>query len=170
MPVRNMWSLLPGECFVSEEIARKTGADVFFPLKDAGIDLLAVKGERHVGIQVKESRHYGKHGGHSWHQLSEKKVNGSDGADFYVFLTYLPVVGETKVSEFQNEFLVVPQHEIRRRVTIKDSGKKRVFSFYFSFDQGDVCDTRVRASDKDSPLADYSDFRNAWHLIDKALA
>ena len=59
LPVRNLWSLEPGECIVAEEILNKIkDVEVFFPLRDVGVDLLVVKGKRHVGIQVKESRYY----------------------------------------------------------------------------------------------------------------
>lgn len=56
MPIRNMWSLEPGECLTAEKLA-KIG-EVFFPLRDVGVDLLVVKGGKHVRLQVKESRYY----------------------------------------------------------------------------------------------------------------
>ena len=55
LPVRNIWSLEPGECIVAEEIMKRLKYEVFFPLRDIGIDLLVVKSNKHVGIQVKES-------------------------------------------------------------------------------------------------------------------
>lgn len=73
MPIGNIWSLQPGECLTAEEIMKETGCDVFFPLKDVGIDLVVVKDREHVGVQVKESRYYHSrtwksgHIGHSWH-------------------------------------------------------------------------------------------------------
>jgi len=51
-----MWSLQPGECLTAEKLA-KIGK-VFFPLRDVGVDLLVVKGDKHIGLQVKESRYY----------------------------------------------------------------------------------------------------------------
>ena len=56
MPIRNLWSLEPGECIVAEELIKRLKCDVYFPIRDVGIDLLAVKGAKHIGIQVKESR------------------------------------------------------------------------------------------------------------------
>ena len=58
MPVRNIWSLEPGECIVAEEIMDKLKCEVYFPVRDVGLDLLVVKGDKHAGIQVKESRYY----------------------------------------------------------------------------------------------------------------
>ena len=94
MPIRNIWNLEPGECFAAERLA-KIG-EVFFPMHDIGGDLLVVKGEKHVGIQVKESRYYvgrkwrSGHVGHSWHQIRKKKLLRSE-VDFYIFLTYLNI-------------------------------------------------------------------------------
>ena len=172
MPVRNIWSLEPAECILSEKLAEQ-GFDVYFPLRDVGVDLLIVKGEKHVGIQVKESRYYigrtwkSGHVGHSWHQIREKKLMESK-ADFYVFLTYLPFYGEHKVSSFQNKFLIVPKHELEKRVKIKDAGKKKVFSFCFHFEEKRVWDERVTVS-TENELSDYSQFLEAWNLIKEAL-
>ena len=43
MPVRNLWSLEPGECLVAEEILnRLKNVEVYFPIRDVGVDLLVV--------------------------------------------------------------------------------------------------------------------------------
>jgi hypothetical protein len=176
MPVRNLWSLEPGECIVAEEILnRLKDVEVYFPIHDVGVDLLVVRGKRHVGIQVKESRYYIKrmwksgHVGHSWQQLKKVKFErGKDKVDFYVFPTYLPIEGEHKVSTFGYKFLVVPSDEIEKRVVIKDPGKRDIFSFCFHFQDRNVWDERVRLT-LDDPRTDYSQFLNAWEQIDKAL-
>lgn len=63
MPIRNIWSLEPAECIVAEELTnRLRGCQVFFPLHDVGVDLLVVKGEKHLSLQVKESRYYSRRG------------------------------------------------------------------------------------------------------------
>jgi hypothetical protein len=71
--------LEPGECIVAEEIMDKLKCEVYFPVHDVGLDLLVVKGDKHAGIQVKESRYYmghrwrSGHVGHSWHQIKRAK-------------------------------------------------------------------------------------------------
>jgi len=166
-----MWSLEPGECLAAEKLA-KIGK-VFFPLHDVGVDLLVVKGEKHVRVQVKESRYYvgqkwkSGHVGHSWHQIRKKKLERSM-VDFYVFLTYLPIYGEHKVSRFQNKFLVVPRRELKERVDIKDAGKKDIFSFCFHFEDNHVWDERVKVT-LENKLTDYSQFLESWSLIEEAL-
>ena len=61
-------------------IANVKDCQVFFPLKDVGIDLLVGRGEKYVGIQVKESRYYKtrkNETGHSWHQETERAFQNS---------------------------------------------------------------------------------------------
>jgi hypothetical protein len=176
MPVRNLWSLEPGECIVAEEVMKKLrGVEVYFPMHDVGIDLLLVKGRKHVGIQVKESRYYtgyvwkkSGHEGHSWHQIKKKILEKTGNVDFYVFLTYLPSIGSHKISRFENRFLVVPVEELRRRAKIKDPGKPGVYSFCFHFENNRVWDERITAEIGDE-RANYSQFLDAWHLIKRAL-
>jgi len=176
MPIRNMWSLEPGECIVAEELLKNNGYEVYFPVHDVGVDLLVVKGSRHVGIQVKESRYYisrtwnSGHTGHSWHQIKKEKfLKGAGKVDFYVFLTYLPLPGEHKISLFKNKFLVVPSTEIEKRMALKDPGKREVYSFCFHFEDGKVWDERVTVSTLDNPLTKYDDFLDAWYLIRQML-
>jgi hypothetical protein len=171
MPVRNIWSFEPGECFTAERLA-ELGLKVFFPLRDVGVDLLVINRQKHVGIQVKESRYYRKgrwksgHVGHSWHQIRKKKLE--DDVDFYVFLTYEDVKNKHKLG-FENRFLIVPKDELMKRIGIKDAGKSRIFSFCFHFDEkGKAYDERVTVSVGDE-LTDYSQFLEAWDLIKKAL-
>ena len=168
MPIRNLWSLEPGECIVAEEILeRLKGCEVYFPIHDVGVDLLVVKGDKHVGIQVKESRYYIGRTGHSWHQIKKEKFLKRK-ADFYVFLTYQPVVGEHKISHFENKFLIVPSVELEKRMTVKNSGLRQVYSFYFHFENDKVWDERVTVSRNE--LTEYSRFLNAWHLVEAKTA
>ena len=173
MPVRNIWSLEPGECIVAEVLLERLRCEVFFPVHDVGVDLLAVKGAKHVGIQVKESRYFfrkrrsGHVLGHSWHQVKRAKfLKGK--VDFYVFLTYVPVVGEHKISHFDNKFLIVPSSELEKRMAVKDAGKRQIYGFYFRFEGEKVWDERVAVT-LQNPLTDYSEFLDAWELIGKAL-
>ena len=167
MPIRNLWSLKPGECIVAEEIMKNLRRmQVYFPIYDVGIDLLIVKRSKHVWIQVKQSRHYtghvwkSGHEGHSWHQIKKKLLEKSGRADFYVFLTYLPSIGRHRISRFENRFLIVPTEELRRRAKIKDAGKPGVYSFCFHFEDKRVRDERITVEINDE-RADYSQFLEA---------
>lgn len=175
MPVRNVWSLEPGECIVAEELIKRLKCDVYFPIRDVGIDLLVVKGAKHIGIQVKESRYYisrkwkSGHIGHSWHQIKKKKFIRDKGkVDFYIFLTYYPVIGKYRISHFENKFLIVPYSELEKRVTIKDPGRRQIYSFCFHFEDTNVWDERVTVA-LNNRLTNYSEFLNAWHLIQQRL-
>ena len=175
MSIRNVWSLQPGECLTAEEIMKQTKCEVFFPLKDIGVDLLVVRGQKHIGIQVKESRYYSSriwksgHKGHSWHQVRKRRFLRDKGkVDFYVFLTYLPLYGEYRVSSFQQKFLVVPTLGLEKRFEIKDPGKRQTYSFCFHFEGRKVWDERITV-EVDNILANYSDYLEAWHLIENHL-
>lgn len=173
MPVRNIWSLQPGECIVAEEIMKKlSDVEVYFPMRDVGIDLLVVKGLKHIGIQVKESRYYYSrkwkdgHIGHSWHQVKKARfLKNKDRIDFYIFLTYK--LAETKTRRyFDHRFLIVPYSKLEKRMDIKDAGKSQIYSFCFHFEGSKAWDERVTVELSD-PLTDYSEFLNAWNLIEK---
>ena len=64
MPIKNFWSLEPGEAMVAETMRRQLpGWEIFFPVKDIAVDLLAVREAgtsrgRMLTIQVKESKAY----------------------------------------------------------------------------------------------------------------
>jgi hypothetical protein len=103
------------------------------------------------------------HVGHSWHQIKKAKFLKRK-ADFYVFLTYLPVVGEHKISRFENKFLIVPSAELEKRMTFKDPGKNQIYSFCFHFEDGKVWDERVTVPHNE--LTIYDEFIDARHLIE----
>lgn len=176
MPVRNLWSFEPGECLVAEEVSKRLRCEVYFPLRDVGVDLLLVRGNRHVGIQVKESRYYRsrkwKSGdvGHSWHQVKERKFRESKGkVGFYVFVTYEPVEAEHKL-RFKPRYLIVPSPELERRMSAKDPGAKRIYSFCFHFEENRVTDERVKKNvDLDDERVNYNPFLEAWDLIERSL-
>jgi hypothetical protein len=165
VPIRNIWSLETGEAVAAEALLENVkGCEVYFPVRDVGVDLLVVMGSKHIGVQVKESRYYNAPGeatGHSWHQLSAKNLR-QKGPDFYVFLTYVPRYGERRVRTFENRFVIVPAADLNRLVARKPSGKKGVYSFYLSFDGDRVAETR-------DGRADYSEYLDQWDLISKAL-
>jgi len=169
MPIRNLWSLESGEVVTAENMLENIeDAEVYFPLHDIGIDLLVVKGKKHVSVQVKESRYYTARElkgtrGHSWHNLDKRKfLRDKERVDFYVFLTYLPN-GEHRFSTFENKFLIVPASELEKRLESKETGKKGIYYFYFNFDG-------KKAIEKRDAIIDYSEYLNRWDLIKKALS
>lgn len=113
MPIRNLWSLECGEVITAEALLKNIkDCEVYFPVKDVGIDLLVVKDKKPVSIQVKESRYYQRK--HSWHMISSNKfVRDEERVDFYVFLTYLPKYGKHKMSKFENQFIIVPTPNLK---------------------------------------------------------
>lgn len=175
MPIRNLWSLEPGECVTAEKIMRELeDCEVCFPLRDVGVDLYVIKRGKHVGVQVKESRYYSKFWrgtlGHSWHQVYGKKLLRDSGANFYIFLTYLPVYErrrKRRLSSFKHKFVIVPTDELKRRIQAKRPTKRGVYSFCFHFDGKRVIDKREVLDEEE--LMDYSMYLDNWGLLREAL-
>ena len=169
MPIRNFYSLECGEVLTAETlIERLEDVEVYFPLHDVGIDLLVVKGKKFVSIQVKESRYFTKRKykgtiGHSWHQIHKRKfIRDIEKVDFYVFLTFYPIVGEHKLSSFENKYLIVPTLDLEKLIKNKSSGSRKIYSFYFRFEGAKVIEKR-------DIITDYSKYLNNWSLIKRAL-
>jgi len=72
------------------------------------------------------------------------------------------------IDRFQNKFLVIPTLDLEKRLVIKDHGKKRIYSFWFHFENSNVWDERI-TGEIDNALADHSDYSNALHLIEQEL-
>ena len=163
MPIRNLWSLECGEVITAEALLKNIkGCEVYFPVKDVGIDLLVVKGKKHVSIQVKESRYYPRN--ISWHMVFRNKFDRDrKRVDFYVFLTYLPKYGKHKLSKFENKFIIVPTSALARLIKEKKVDKRGRYSFYFNFKGNGVTEKR------DETPTDYSEYLDRWGLIDNTL-
>jgi hypothetical protein len=167
--IRNLWSLESGEVVSAEAILENVkDSEVYFPLHDIGVDLLIVKGKKHVAVQVKESRYYitrewkGSRGT-SWHNLHKKKfLRDKEKVDFYVFLTYIPRFGEHRLSSFEQKFIIVPTLELEKRIKNKNEGKRGIYFFYFNFEGKKVVEKR-------DAVTDYSDYLNRWDLIEREL-
>lgn len=153
--MKNLYCLNPGEFFAGQEILQcRKDIELYFPLKDKGVDLMAIKkgSATPVRIQVKESRTYGEKE-HSWHQVRQTKLGD---ADVFVFVSYVPRIRGQK-NVFNREFIVIPQADLRR-LCEKKKPSQGAFSFYFLKDGAKLIEIR------DSYL-DVSKYLAAWHLI-----
>jgi hypothetical protein len=177
MPLRNLWALEPDEIYAAEEAKNHLkDSDIYFPAHDSGTDFIIVKGKKHVAVQVKGSRYYTSNAKgsiprnrwHTWHQIKAKKIGGENGVDFYVFVAYVPKMGEHKVSSFDTKFVVVPAGEIERRVRLKKPGENNVYSFYFRFEDNKVTEIR-EGRDATGREFDYSKFLDDWEQIEESL-
>jgi len=55
MPIRNLWSLECGEVVTAEALLKNVkGCEVYFPVRDVGIDLLVVKGKKHFQFRSRK--------------------------------------------------------------------------------------------------------------------
>ena len=171
MPIKNMWSLNPGEVLTAERVSKEfPDCQIYFPLHDRGIDLLLVRGTKHCSVQVKESRLYpGPKGEHSWHQISETNVcpkpeNRKIIPDFFVFLTYVREENDTKLSSFGERYIITPIADLKRLLNrkITSKGKYSKYSFYFTFAKNDVREIRERE-------VSYTAYLENWDPLYQAL-
>src|SRR4030042_2972754 len=177
MAIKNFWAFNPGETIFAEKLYQKykNHIDLYFPIKDSGIDLLAVsKDKRHIlSFQIKESRYY-EDEDCAWHQENIKNfTKNKDKVDFYVFVIYLPghLVNAKRKSRFEIKFVIVPTKELWRRIQRKKPNKNGTYNFYFRFrDDGTLQEVREKKSviQDNSLNFDYTKYLNAWSLIHEA--
>lgn len=191
MAVRNMWSLRPGEVNVAREIRdRLKEFEVFFPIKDVSVDLIAVKNlsspenRRVVTIQVKESGEYYTKGDErlgyrrGWYTLDAKKFHEHmNRVDFYIFVLYRQVSHKRR-TRYKTDFVIVPTNELARRIEHKKKGKNGKYHLYLSFKVGGkddrIIDTRGitlknQEIEEKRPFRDYSKYLNNWNLLREAV-
>jgi hypothetical protein len=155
MPLRNLWSLNPGELRVAEKLLEIIpGSAVYFPVRDMGIDLLLATGTKHVSIQVKESRYYEYKIPRSWHQVSDGNLRPGPKSkrvipDYFIFLTYLPNVNNWPT--IAEQYLIVPSADLVSLTSGKRLSQGK-YSFYFRFEEDRVSDIREK------PAVDYTKF------------
>lgn len=177
MPIRNMWSLNPGEVLTAERVSEEIAdCQVYFPLHDRGIDLSLVRGTKHCSIQVKESRLYpGRKWSHSWHQITTTNVEPQHDSskivpDFFVFLTYCAQYGETKLSKFDERYIIIPTADLKERLDSKKSSKGK-YSFYFVFSKDKVWEiTEHTKGYKPGDGVPYTAYLEKWELVVEALS
>lgn len=181
MTLKNIFSMEPGECKVAEKLMsldwfKKYDCQVAFPVKDVGIDLFVVRGDRKevVSIQVKESRDY-KSGNkearpyHSWHQINKKDFEKKPATripDFYVFVYYKEVSVGKRIG-FKEIYIIVPFSDISLNIKNKMSTmKSKKYNFYFYYD---AQNQKVEEYRSVPSIVDYTKYNNGWDLIKSAL-
>jgi len=180
MAIKNFWAFNPGETIFADKLYQKfkSQLDLYFPIKDTGIDLLAMTKDfkNYVSFQIKESRYFEDFGS-AWHQETKKNFDkNKNRVNFYVFVTYLPgyLANTKKKNKFVIHFVIIPTEKLLRRIECKKANKDGTYDFFFRFkDNGKLHEVREKKSireDKDKRWAfDYSEYLNAWDLIAKKL-
>ncbi len=186
MPIKNFWSLEAGEAMLAEQLQqRRSGLEVFFPVKDVAVDLLAVKnlGTREslsITIQVKESRAFQPKVGEvfpseavvNWFTLDARKLmRFKQRVQFYVFVCSRYDF-EAKKKVIVPDYLIVPTPELIKRLTAyKDNPEKRWFLYFCIEPNGRCLEWRgikhKNMSEETKRLErDFTQFLNNWSLIE----
>jgi len=141
-----------GELLVAGELLSQ-GYDVFIPLVDAGIDLVAKVGKKFVQIQVKQSKLYQRGGKftHYWQSLRKKTFDNNKGKNiFYVFVLKRGT---------ETNFLIVPSLWIEENSSKFDLDKNERYQLYFS----PIKDGEIREVRKSG--LDMTKFLNKWEPL-----
>ncbi len=179
MAVKNFWTFNAGEAIFADKLHKrfKNKIELYFPLKDTGIDLLAVvkNSRRFVTFQIKESRYYEEENS-SWHQETRKNFEkNKNRVDFYIFVIYLPgcLANTEKKDKFIIHYVIIPTGELLKRIEFKKINKNGTYDFYFRFkDNKQLNEVRERKSVRNFkgwPF-DYAKYLNAWNLIAEKFA
>jgi len=98
-----------GELQVMEHLEKKLGCEIYIPLKDKGIDLVAKKGQNFYSIQVKTSKF--QKNSYFWFDLHKSKMVYSSNT-FYVFVLYITPKG-IMMGKKKN-YLVIPSLDLQK--------------------------------------------------------
>ncbi len=152
------------------------------PSKDSGVDLLVTDGHntKTVSLQVKFSRDFttrrsillqSKLMAAGWWTHEEGKIKDSR-ADFWVFA--LP-----SFTEHETSFIIITPRELLRRLrSIHRKAKKPIHSYLWVTKSGRWWEARgLKSADEDmialdrfrNDTRDFSQFLNAWGLLEKRL-
>jgi len=176
MTIKNFWSIEPGELIFAEELFSKypDKLNVYFPLKDTGVDLLAISKAKKNSItfQIKESRYYKNN---TWHQETKKRIQRNRAnVDFYIFIIYYPSTDSERGShKFEKHYIIVPMKDLIKKIEHKSPDKNGKYSFYFHLEKNNTQVKEIREKkatlQNNKTAFDYSSYLNAWHLIDKKI-
>lgn len=110
------------------------GYDIYLPLKDKGIDFIAMRDNRAIQVQVKTSRL--QKNSYFWFDLHKSKMVYSENS-YYIFVLYvLPrrkMLGKTK------NYLVVPSCDLKKMIESKrivpKQGSENILSLFIYPDE-----------------------------------
>lgn len=98
-----------GEMAVMDFLQKKKSMDIYLPIRDKGIDLVAVKGSSFYQIQVKTSKF--QKTSYFWFDLYAKKMVYSENT-YYIFVCY--TLGRRQFMGKSHNFFVIPSLDIKQ--------------------------------------------------------
>jgi hypothetical protein len=118
-----------GELCMIEEFQKKINAEVFLPIKDVGIDFVAIINNNHFQIQVKTSMFLKQ--SYFWFDLYKSKMKYTKNT-FYVFV-FASLPRHTFMGRNKN-YLIIPSLHIKKWIDndeiLPKAGNKNVFNMF----------------------------------------
>lgn len=100
-----------GELQVIEHMEKQKGFAIYLPMKDIGIDFIAVKNNKSTQIQVKTSKFQKE--SYFWFDLHKNKMVYSENT-YYIFVLY--VLPRRKMLEKSKNYLVIPSLDLKTMI------------------------------------------------------
>lgn len=101
-----------GEIRIIEYLQKREGMSIYLPLKDKGIDFVAVKGNRFYQIQVKSSMF--QKDSYFWFDLYKHKMIYSENT-FYIFVC--ATMSRRQFMGKNENYIVVPSLDLKRWIS-----------------------------------------------------
>lgn len=100
-----------GELWAIEELQKKKKTEIYLPLKDTGIDFVAIKGETTFSIQVKTSMF--QKNSYFWFDLHKSKMRYNKNV-YYIFVC--ATLARRKMMGKSRNFLVIPSLDLKKLI------------------------------------------------------
>lgn len=109
-----------GELQVIDELQKKHKIEIYLPLKDKGIDFIAVGNNNAVQVQVKTSKF--QKDKYYWFDLYKSKMIYSKNT-FYIFVLY--VLPRRKMMGKNRNFLIIPSQDLKTMIEKESIATKK---------------------------------------------
>ena len=118
-----------GELQIIEYLEKNEKCSIYLPMKDKGIDFIAVRDNKSVQVQVKTSKF--QKNSYFWFDLSKKKMMYSENT-IYIFVLYV-LPRRTMLGKAKN-YLVLPSLVLKQWIESGElamkSGNDDIFNFF----------------------------------------
>ena len=153
-----------GELQVIDELQKKHTVEIYLPLKDRGIDFIAVGNNNAVQVQVKTSKF--QKDKYYWFDLYKSKMIYSENT-FYIFVLY--VLPRRKMMGKNRNFLIIPSKDLkmmieRRYIATKKNDDNCLNIFVYPLEKSNSWEYRNK-----SKSIDLTKYWNNFDLVKNQL-
>ena len=108
-----------GELQIIDDLQKKYGFEIYLPLKDKGIDFIALKNEKSLKIQVKTSKF--QKNSYYWFDLHKNKMIYNKDT-FYIFVLF--ILPRRRMMGKNRNYLIIPSLELEKYIKKNEIASK----------------------------------------------